>query len=105
MYGVGILEINLTSAVLVLSQVIFAMPGNYIIDKYGLRTAVVINGLFMIIGAWIRCFINYNFWFVVLGNGISGIGLNMILTGSPTVSFHWFSSKNTPLVTSILMMA
>jgi MFS family permease len=73
-------------------------------DKYGLKKALLLNGFFMILGMWIRCLINYNFWYVILGNAVSGIGLNIILTGSPMVSFHWFFPKNSPLITSILMM-
>jgi hypothetical protein len=80
------------------------MPGNYIIDSFGLKTALLVNGIFLIIGVWIRTLIDYNFWFVIIGNGIAGVGLNMILTGSPKVSFKWFSTKNCPIITSILMM-
>ena len=82
----------------------FAFPGNYILDKFGLKIGILLNGFFMILGIWIRCLVNYNFWFVILGNAISGIGLNIILTGSPMVAFHWFLPNNTPLITSILMM-
>lgn len=52
-------------------------------DKYGLKQALMFNGIFMIIGVWIRTLINYNFMFMIIGNGIAGIGLNIILTGAP----------------------
>ncbi len=104
LYDVSITEINLVSSVLVISQVVFAFPGNYIMDKFGLKKALILNGFFMISGMWVRCLVNYNFYFVILGNMISGVGLNIILTGSPMVAFHWFFPKNSPLITSILMM-
>jgi len=94
----------LSSAVVTISQVVFAIPGNYIINKYGLKAALTLNVLCMIIGLCLRCLVNYNFWFVVLGNAISGIGVNIILTGSPGVSFAWFKPDNSPIITSLLMM-
>ena len=59
------------------------MPVNYVMDKYGLKLGLIINGIFMIIGVWIRSLINYNFMFMIIGNGVAGIGLNIILTGAP----------------------
>lgn len=78
---------------------------NYIIDNYGMKTALLTNGFFLIIGIWVRIFINQNFWFVIIGNGILGIGLNVMNTGCPKVAFNWFKPNNSPIVTSILMMA
>ena len=42
---------------------------------------------------------------MIIGNGILGIGLNVMNTGCPKVAFNWFKPKNSPIVTSILMMA
>jgi len=43
-------EINLVSAIPLVTQVIFAMPMNYIVDNYGIKVSLITNGTFLIIG-------------------------------------------------------
>jgi len=76
----------MVAAISTLTQVLFAMPTNYIIDKYGLKISLLLNGVLMIIGIWIKVLINQSFWFVILGNAVCGIGRNIILTGPPIVA-------------------
>jgi len=80
------------------------MPTNYIIDNFGLKKSLILNGVLMIIGIWVKILINKNFWYVIIGNAICGIGRNIILTGPPIVALKWYFPKNTPIITSILMM-
>ena len=81
-----------------------AFPYGYAIDKYGLRLAMISNGVLVIFGCWIRCFVNTSFWFVIIGNGIAGTAKGVVYTGCPIFALKWFSPKNTPLVTSLLLL-
>ena len=50
-----------------------------------------------------KSLINYNFWFVIIGNAVAGISKGVVYTGCPLLALKWFFPKNTPLVTSILL--
>jgi hypothetical protein len=42
-------------------------PSVIALDKWGLRMGVTIGIALTTLGLWLRCFINFNFWFAVVG--------------------------------------
>jgi len=79
------------------------MFGNYLIDKKGMRISLVLVAIFMIVGTFSKLLVNNNLWFLVVGNGISGLGRNIVINGSVKTSNKWFFPKNTPIITSIIV--
>lgn len=67
LYGTSIYMINYLSA----SYMVFYAPINFpsvaALDKYGLKTGVVIGIVGTTIGCWLKCFVNSSFYYVVLG--------------------------------------
>lgn len=67
LYGTSIYMINFLSA----SYMIFYAPLNFpsvaALDKYGLKTGVVIGMVGTTIGCWLKCLVNSSFFFVVIG--------------------------------------
>ena len=49
-------------------------PAMSILDSKGLRTGILIGSLLITIGMFIRCFINYNFVYVIIGEVIICLG-------------------------------
>jgi len=79
------------------------MFGNYLMDKKGMRISLILVSILMIIGTFTKLLINSNIWFVVIGNGIAGMGRLVIINGSVKTANKWFFPKNTPIVISIIV--
>ena len=68
------------------SGLVFAMPTNYLMDNFGMKASLVLNGVFVIIGSLLMTYINTSFNFLIMGNLLAGIGRNVILSGGPKTS-------------------
>ncbi len=66
------------------------MFGNYLMDKKGMRISLILVSILMIIGTFTKLLINSNIWFVVIGNGIAGLGRTVVINGSAKTSNKWF---------------
>jgi len=78
------------------------MPTNFLIDKWGLRKSFIFMAIFGIIGGWIKCLLNYNFWWASIGTAVVGIGRNIVSTTPPIIALKWFRPKNTALISALL---
>ena len=58
---------------------IFTLFANRIIDKYGFATSLRIATIFIIAGAWIRCFINYSYYYAIIGMVLLGIARPFVI--------------------------
>ena len=47
--------------------VVANFPSVYVLDKFGLRNGVIVGILLTAVGLWIRCLINYNFVWCIIG--------------------------------------
>ena len=54
------------------------MPTNYLMDNYGMKVSLVLNGIFVVIGVFLNTFLNSSFMFLIIGNLLAGIGRNVI---------------------------
>lgn len=74
LYDVNLLTVNYMS----LSYCFFFLPMNfpstYVLDKYGLRIGLLWGITLTAIGLWIRCLVNYSFWFAIAGQTVMAIG-------------------------------
>ncbi len=67
LYGVS----GITTSLLILPFTIFFIPlifpANYLIENYGITIPVYIASITLVIGAWIRMFVNTSFYFLLAG--------------------------------------
>jgi len=73
-YGVSNTAIASISVVYMAVFVPVNFPSNYVIEFYGLKIGVLVGIFLTVAGMWIKCLINYNFWFVYVGQTVAAIG-------------------------------
>lgn len=103
LYEVDSLFMNFTSSISTAVSLLFAMFTNYLMDNHGMHISLSLTAIALVIGTSIKLLLPYSIWFIVLGNGIAGIGRNVILNGAPKTANRWFLPKNTPLVSSLII--
>ena len=104
-YGVS----GLVTTMLVLPFIILFIPcifpANYLIDAYGIRIPVYVASVTLIIGAWIRLFVNVNFLFVVAGQVIMALGQPFMLSAPAKLAAVWFGDGEKVLATTLGSLA
>ena len=63
----SLFEIQYMTLSYLLLFVVANFPSVYVLDKYGLKIGVVCGIVLTAGGLWIRCLLNYNFYFALLG--------------------------------------
>lgn len=53
-YGVSNDAVNWTSMIYMLTYIVLIFPGSWFLDKYGLKTSILIGALGNCLGAWIK---------------------------------------------------
>jgi len=51
-----------------------SFPVGFMLEKIGLRPSLRISALLVLVAAWLRVLVNYNYYFVLLGHILLGIG-------------------------------
>jgi len=59
---------------LMLFFVPMCLPSTYVLDKYGLRVGMLIGFFLQALGIIIKCFLNYSFWFALIGQTMVALG-------------------------------
>ena len=84
---------------------IFFVPFNFAsvkaLDKYGLRTGVIIGAVGTCIGMWIKCFVNTSFAFVIIGQTLCAFSCSFLYNAPAKVTSNWFAEKERALATMI----
>ena len=95
--------VAMTSLIHLIVYIPISFPANYIVDKYGIRTAMITASIFCITGWWVKCLINTGgFWFAILGQLLVGL-INPVITNSLNkVSANWFYPEDRVGVTVFL---
>lgn len=83
-------------------HLIFTLPANMFIDKFGVKKSIMMGSIFCITGCLLRLLINQCFTFLVLGSIIYGIGYPFIINVQGKIVSNWFLPKDRVLVTSLL---
>ena len=70
-------------------------PCNYIVDTYGLRvgvlsTKILIGATLTTLGSWVRVGAYNNFWCILLGYTLAGIGQPFLLNSPGKLAATWF---------------
>jgi len=58
---------------------IFSISASRIIDSYGVTTSLKVGTIIAIFGAYVRTFINYDYYFAIFGMALLGIARAFIL--------------------------
>lgn len=81
------------------------LPVNYISDKYGIRIGTMIGGFMIIVGTALKCLININYYFTVVGSLLCGIGNSFICNCPTKVASNWFKPSNRTLISIIFTLS
>ena len=101
MYGVTTLVVNLMSDSFFIFFLFLNFPAVNFIDKYGLRWGTIFNMFFTTLGCWLRCLINVNFNFCMIGQFIIAASTPWIINSPTLVTTNWFKEKERPIATMI----
>ena len=77
------------------------VPEAYLIDNISMRIGLTISALFLIIGAFLKIFINTSIIFAYIGQFFTAIFQPAILNSPGKIASTWFDDKSRTLVTSI----
>jgi len=84
---------------------IFFLPLNFFsvkaLDKYGLRVGVLWGIVGTCIGLWIKCFVNYSFAFVIVGQTFCAISCPFLYNAPAKVTSNWFAEKERAVATMV----
>eukprot|EP00347_Sterkiella_histriomuscorum_P001701 403371011 len=100
-YGVSIFVINYMSQVFMVVFVPMNFPSVAALDKRGLRFGIVIGITLTCLGCWMRCLINYSFYWALAGQTVLAICQPFLLNAPPKLSGNWFGEKERIYATSI----
>ncbi|MFH4976006.1 hypothetical protein AB6A40_002715 [Gnathostoma spinigerum] len=94
-YSVSYTWIDWTSMIFMLTYVILVIPASWVVDRFGLRFAVLIAATGNCIGAWIKAFSTSPdlFWLSFLGQLIVGSSQVFILGIPSRLAAVWFGSR------------
>ncbi|CAG9534238.1 unnamed protein product [Cercopithifilaria johnstoni] len=94
-YSVSYVAVNWTSMIYMLTYIIFVLPASWVLDKYGLRTSLILGSGGNCIGALIKMFSARPdaFWITFLGQTIVGFSQMFILGIPPRLAAVWFGPE------------
>ena len=83
-----------------IAYIIGNFPSNYMIQKLGTKIPVCLGITCVIVGGWIKCLINYWFYWTIVGMFFVGIGLFLLLNCMVNISLDWFGPSERVMMTS-----
>lgn len=76
-------------------------PSVAVLDRYGLRAGVTLGMGLTVVGIWLRCLINVDMTYAVVGQTIMAIGQPFLYNAPPKISAVWFPEHERLVATSI----
>jgi len=109
-YGRTPLEINSISILFMVAGLVLCLPGSWLIDKKGLRVALISSAALTFIGLWVRCLSWFfhpedGFWLVLAGSAIVSIAQPPLVVGSPKLASTWFGEHERATATSLASLS
>ena len=80
-------------------------PSVFALDQWGLRIGVLVGMALTTFGLMLRCLINFNFIYAIIGQTIMSIGQPFIINACPKISANWFPQKERIVATSVAAYA
>jgi fucose permease len=66
-HGIHLIQVNYMTMIYMGMFIPIYPPSVIILDKYGLKAGVLVGAGLTALGAWIRVFLNYSFWWALTG--------------------------------------
>lgn len=83
--------INLSTSVWSFCGLFSGFLANYLLGILGIRKSLVLSTFFFFAGMVVKNFININYIFVLIGQGIAGLGGPFCSYGTANFAAHWFT--------------
>lgn len=100
-YEIDLIAATMNYTTFTAFSVITTIPANYIIDTYGFKKSVLFGSSVMIVGVWVRIFINTNYYFALGGQVIISSAYSFIMNATPAIGAKWFNTSDRTLATTI----
>ena len=101
LYGVSLLTINYLSMSFMIIYVPMNFPSTYVLDKYGMRTGVLIGMVGLTMANGLRCLINQSFLYVILGSTLAAVFQPFVYNAPAKVTAEWFDKHQSSVATMI----
>lgn len=100
-YGVDNMAVNWTSVLFMLTFIPLVLPTGWLIERIGLRRAILIGSCGITAGAIIKCFSCYpqGFWVVILGQIVVSLSEQFIFCVPARIASVWFPDHQVSLAT------
>ncbi|KAJ8947407.1 hypothetical protein NQ318_009613, partial [Aromia moschata] len=102
-YGVSTTWVNWTSMVYMVLYIPFIFPGSYLLEKLGLRKAIIIGVLGTCAGSWIKVGAVHpdRFWVAFIGQSLVALSQVFILSVPARLAAVWFGPSQVSSACSI----
>ncbi len=74
-------------------SLLLILPSTYILSYTPIRVSIAIITVSTIVGAWLRCLVNTNFWFAVVGQYVFAISYAFLRSIVTRLSSIWFKPE------------
>eukprot|EP00825_Cyclidium_porcatum_P025372 TRINITY_DN27603_c0_g1_i1.p1 TRINITY_DN27603_c0_g1~~TRINITY_DN27603_c0_g1_i1.p1 ORF type:complete len:240 (-),score=24.83 TRINITY_DN27603_c0_g1_i1:26-745(-) len=93
LYHFSRFQINLTTLLFYLAFPFANFVSNWLTDNIGLKLAMSLGNILMIVGTGMRLFIDQSIYLVMIGQFIIGFGATFVINPLNKVSTNWFKPK------------
>ena len=93
--------VDLFSLLFMILYPIGCIPEAYIIDNISMRIGLTISALLLIIGSFLKIFINNSIIFAYIGQFLTAVFQPAILNSPGKIAATWYNEKSRTLITSI----
>ncbi|WP_115719298.1 MFS transporter [Gallaecimonas mangrovi] len=99
------LSIDLLALVYMLVYLLLSFPASYVIDRFGLKSALALGAISLLVSAVIKALLGQWLWGLLLGQLGLAIAQPFILNAITTLTMHYFPAKERALAAGLAVFA